>query len=60
MIYGIVKSGYAFYFLKLRELNIGDFKDLAEILQDKNVVYAYEHDFSDRDVHEWMERQFNR
>ena len=46
--------------LKLRELNIGDFKDLAEILQDKNVVYAYEHDFSDREVHEWMERQFNR
>ena len=46
--------------LKLRELNIGDFKDLAEILQDKNVVYAYEHDFSDRDVHEWMERLFNR
>ena len=33
--------------LKLRELNIGDFKDLAEILQDKNVVYAYEHDFSE-------------
>ncbi len=46
--------------LKLRELNMDDFKDLAEILQDKNVVYAYEHDFSDRDVHEWMERQFNR
>lgn len=31
--------------LKLRELNIGDFKDLAEILQDKSVVYAYERDF---------------
>ena len=46
--------------LKLRELNIGDFKDLAEILQDKNVVYAYEHHFSDRDVYDWLERQFKR
>lgn len=46
--------------LQLRELNIDDFRDLAEILQDKDVVYAYEHDFSDRDVHDWLERQFKR
>ena len=31
-----------------------DFHDLAEILQDPKVMYAYEHDFSESDVQEWL------
>ena len=33
--------------LYLREMNQSDFEDLAEILQNPRVMYAYEHDFSD-------------
>lgn len=36
--------------LYLREMNQSDFEDLAEILQNPRVMYAYEHDFSDNDV----------
>lgn len=46
--------------LYLRELTPADFKDLAEILQDKEVMYAYEHSFSDEDVQIWLNRQINR
>ena len=46
--------------LYLRELEQDDFRDLAEILQDPEVVYAYEHHFSDNDVQEWLDRQFMR
>lgn len=31
--------------LILREMGQADFHDLAEILQDPKVMYAYEHDF---------------
>lgn len=41
----------------LRTLTPADFPDLAQILQDPAVVYAYEHDFTDADVGEWLERQ---
>lgn len=37
-----------------------DFGDLAEILQNPKVMYAYEHSFSDQDVHEWLDRQIKR
>ena len=37
-----------------------DFRDLAEILQDPGVMYAYEHDFSDDDVQTWLDRQIGR
>ena len=43
--------------LFFRELEQKDFQDLAEILQDKEVVYAYEHDFSQKDVQDWLDRQ---
>ncbi len=33
--------------LYLREMNQGDFAALCEILQDKTVMYAYEHAFDD-------------
>ena len=46
--------------LFLREMDESDIKDLAEILQDKDVMYAYEHDFSDKDVEEWLYRQRER
>lgn len=43
--------------LQLRELEQSDFRDLAEMLQDPEVVYAYGHDFTDQDVMIWLERQ---
>ena len=46
--------------LYLREMNQSDFEYLAEILQNPRVMYAYEHDFSDNDVQEWLDRQITR
>ncbi|MEY8382479.1 GNAT family N-acetyltransferase [Christensenellaceae bacterium 44-20] len=46
--------------LCLRKWQQEDFADLAEMLQDPQVMYAYEHGFSDADVQEWMERQWRR
>ena len=46
--------------LFLRELHQTDFRDLAEILQNPKVMYAYEHDFSDDDAQIWLNRQVNR
>ena len=46
--------------LVLREMEQGDFADLAEILQDPEVMYAYEHDFTDADVQAWLDRQRRR
>lgn len=42
--------------LILREINEHDFEDIREILQNSKVMYAYEHDFTDEDVHEWIDR----
>ena len=44
----------------MREMNQNDYGDLAEILQNPKVMYAYEHDFSDNDVQEWLDRQVER
>ncbi|MFR7589938.1 MAG: GNAT family N-acetyltransferase [Longibaculum sp.] len=46
--------------LNLREMNQDDYHDLSEILQDPDVVYAYEHNFSNKDVQEWLDRQRQR
>lgn len=43
--------------LWLRDMTQADFADLAAILQNPKVMYAYEHDFSDADVQAWLERQ---
>ena len=43
--------------LYLRELEQSDFSSLCEILQDENVMYAYEHAFSNEEVHDWLNRQ---
>ncbi len=44
----------------LRPLRQTDFADLAEILQDPAVMYAYEHAFDDREVQQWLDRQLQR
>lgn len=46
--------------LILRELRQSDFVDLAEILQDEEVMYAYGHSFTSADVQQWLDRQLTR
>ncbi len=46
--------------LMFREMAQSDFQDLAEILQNPKVMYAYEHLFSKQDVQEWLDRQIGR
>lgn len=46
--------------LSLRPLTQDDFGDLCKILQDGQVMYAYEHAFSDEEAHQWLDRQLGR
>lgn len=46
--------------LILREMTQADFCDLAEMLKDPRVMYAYERDFSDEDVQQWLDNQLSR
>lgn len=46
--------------LYLREMTEDDFSALCKILMDKDVMYAWEHAFSDSEVHEWLDNQLNR
>ena len=46
--------------LVLREMGAQDLPNLAEMLQNPAVMYAYEHDFSDADVQTWLDRQIAR
>ena len=46
--------------LLLREMTAADRPDLCMILQDKEVMYAYNGPFSDEEVDEWLERQLAR
>ncbi len=46
--------------LGLRELTSDDFDSLCRILQDDEVMYAYEGAFSDAEVREWLDRQTGR
>lgn len=46
--------------LYLREMCQANFKSLCEILQDEEVMYAYEGAFSDTEVQEWLDRQIAR
>ena len=46
--------------LYLREMTPSDFDSLCQILQDNDVMYAYEGAFSDGEVQEWLDRQINR
>lgn len=46
--------------LILRELEFHDVPDLAEMLQNPAVMYAYEHHFSGQEVYQWLGRQRGR
>lgn len=46
--------------LILRELAQGDFGDVCKLLQDTVVMYAYEGAFNEREVQEWLDKQFRR
>ena len=46
--------------LGLRKMTQEDFPALCRILQDAEVMYAYEHAFSDAEVQEWLDRQLHR
>jgi RimJ/RimL family protein N-acetyltransferase len=46
--------------LFLREFSEKDYADLSEILQDKDVMYAYEHSFSDEEAVDWYNKQIER
>ena len=46
--------------LILRKLTPSDYDDLCKILQDDEVMYAYEGAFSNTEVYEWLEKQLNR
>lgn len=46
--------------LILREMNKNDYNALCRMLQDEEVMYAYEHAFSDKEAMEWLERQLCR
>lgn len=43
--------------LYCREMTLSDLTSLCKILQDEEVMYAYEHDFSDKEVKEWLDKQ---
>lgn len=46
--------------LYFRKMEQSDFSDICKILQDPEVMYAYQHAFSDDEVHEWINRQLTR
>jgi len=46
--------------LILRQITQDDFTDLCEILQDADVMYFWEHTFSESQVQEWIDRQLKR
>lgn len=46
--------------LVLREMTQADFPDLCKIMQDDDVMYAYEGIFSNDEVQRWLDRQIER
>ena len=46
--------------LYMRRMGNEDIAPLSAILQDKDVMYAYEHAFSDEEVRQWLDRQMKR
>ena len=46
--------------LYIRELSSSDFSALCRIMQDEKTMYAFEGAFSDKEVQNWLENQFNR
>ena len=46
--------------LLLREMSLSDMEALSSILQDENVMYAYNGAFSDEEALAWMQKQLRR
>lgn len=46
--------------LHLREMTQNDYSALCKILQDEEVMYAYEHAFSDDEVRQWLDKNLAR
>ena len=46
--------------LYLREMTQADYTDLCRILQDEEVMYAYEHAFDHNEVQQWLDKQVQR
>lgn len=46
--------------LYLRKINLGDYNSICSILQDIDVMYAWEHAFSDNEVLEWINENLLR
>lgn len=46
--------------LLLRKLTQSDFNDLCRILQDEDVMYAYEGAFNDEETQNWLDKQLTR
>lgn len=46
--------------LHLRKIQVDDYKAICEILQDIEVMYAWEHAFSDQEVSEWIDENIMR
>jgi len=46
--------------LLIREMNQADYTSLRKLLQDEEVMYFYEHAFSDEEVQAWFDRQIKR
>lgn len=46
--------------LWLRKLTLEDFNDVAKMLKDERVMYAYNGAFSDKETMAWIERQISR
>lgn len=46
--------------LIFRQMTMDDYDDLCEILQDKDVMYAYEHAFCEQEVKDWLDNQLAR
>ena len=46
--------------LVFRKINENDFENLAPILKDPEIMYAWEHGFSDEEVHNWIKENIRR
>lgn len=46
--------------LYFRRINIDDFNNLKIILQDIEIMYAWEHSFTDDEVYEWINKNLER
>lgn len=46
--------------INFRKINRNDFNEIYEILGDEEIMYAWEHGFSQEEVKEWIEKNLLR